>query len=155
MEKMASMKRPRLKTARALADYRLWLEFVDGSVFEVDKQEAVFTKPGLAPLREASAFAGAVVADSGWTVEWPAFDIQIGADTLWLDALAQNSRDEAQREFLRWRLRHGLSLAAAGEALGLTARTVSAYGAGARPVPKTVLLACKGWETVFTSNVLG
>ena len=116
---MASMKRPRLKTVRALPNYRLRLEFVDGSAFEVDKRD----------------------------VEWPTFDIQIGVDTLWLDALAQHSRNEAQREFLCWRLRHGLSLTDAGAALGLTARTVSAYGTGARPVPKTVLLACKGWET--------
>lgn len=144
---MASMKRPRLKTAHALPNYRLWLEFVDGSVFEVDKRESVFSKPGLVPLRAAATFAGVIVADGGWTVEWPAFDIQIGADTLWLDALAQHSRNEAQREFLRWRLRHGLSLTDAGAALGLTARTVSAYGTGARPIPKTVLLACKGWET--------
>jgi hypothetical protein len=40
-----------------------------------------------------------------------------------------------------------LSLAAASEALGLTPRTISAYGTGSRAVPKTVLLAIKGWES--------
>ncbi|MFO1420031.1 MAG: DUF2442 domain-containing protein [Candidatus Competibacteraceae bacterium] len=140
------MKRPRLKTVRALPNYRLRLEFVDSSAFEVDKRESVSSNPGLAPLRESATLAGVIVADGGWTVEWPTFDIQIGVDTLWLDALAQHSRNEAQREFLRWRLRHGLSPTDAGAALGLTARTVSVYGTGARPVPKTVLLACKGWE---------
>ena len=34
----------------------------------------------------------------------------------------------------------------AASALGLTPRTVSAYGSGARQVPRAVLLALKGWE---------
>lgn len=36
------------------------------------------------------AFAKATIIEGeGWTVEWTALDIQIGADTLWLDAEAQ------------------------------------------------------------------
>lgn len=143
---MASMKRPRLKSVTPSEAWRLELEFVDGTRYSVNLAEDIERLPGLRPLRDAAAFAQAVVADAGWTVEWPEFDIQIGADTLWLDALEQNSRDEAQREFLRWRVRHALSLAAAGNALGITPRTVSAYGTGARPIPKVVRLAIKGWE---------
>ena len=37
-------------------------------------------------------------------------------------------------------------LAAAALALEMTPRTMSAYGTGARPVPRYVALACKGWE---------
>lgn len=55
------------------------------------------------------------------------------------------SRGDAA-EFLRWRWRHGLSLAAAAEALGVSRRTVAYYASGTREVPRTVLLACKGWE---------
>lgn len=143
---MATMKRPRLKTVKPLADYRLKLTFVDDSRYTVDLADDIKKLPGLRPLKNPSAFSGVAVADGGWTVEWLAFDIQIGADTLWLNALEQSASNEAQREFLRWRGRNGLSLAAAGEAIGLTPRTISAFGTGARPVPKTVLLACKGWE---------
>lgn len=143
---MASMKRPRLKAARALPNRRLELEFIDGSRYAVSLAQDTERLPGLNPLRDAEAFAQVQVADEGWTVEWPGFDIQIGADTLWLDAIEQNSHDEAQREFLRWRVRHALSLADAGRALGITPRTVSAYGTGARPVPKVVRLAIRGWE---------
>jgi predicted transcriptional regulator len=42
----------------------------------------------------------------------------------------------------RWR--HGLSLSNAAEALGLSRRQVADYASGERPVPRTVLLACKG-----------
>jgi hypothetical protein len=140
------MKRPRLKSVSALPAWRLDLEFVDSSRYTVDLSQDLNRLPGLRPLRDVVVFDQVVVADEGWTVEWPELDIQIGADTLWLDAVEQNSRDEAQREFLRWRLRHALSLAAAGNALGITPRTITAYGTGARPIPKVVRLAIKGWE---------
>ncbi|MDR1968776.1 MAG: DUF2442 domain-containing protein [Burkholderiaceae bacterium] len=141
------MTRPRLKSVRALPQYKLRMTFIDGTVLTVDKREAVFGKRGLAPLRDAARFAKACIGeDCGWTVEWPELDIQIGADTLWLDAQAQNAADENTRVFAQWRARHGLSLAQAAEALGMTSRTMSAYGTGARPVPRYIALAVKGWE---------
>lgn len=144
---MAPMKRPRLQRVKPLADHRLWLTFIDGSVYTVDFKPLLAASPGLARLGDATAFAKAViVAGEGWAVVWPELDIQIGADTLWLDAQAQNAPDENTRIFVEWRLRHGLSLKQAAEALGLTPRTVSAYGTGARPVPRYIALACKGWD---------
>jgi hypothetical protein len=144
---MASMKRPQLKRVKALDYHHLELTFVDGTRYRVSLGDDVKRLPGLRPLRNANAFAACKLADAGWSIEWPAHDIQIGADTLWLDAVAQNSHDPAQRALLQWRSRYGLSLAAASEALGLTPRTISAYGTGSRAVPKTVLLAIKGWES--------
>ncbi len=52
------------------------------------------------------------------------------------------------RTFLEWRARHGLSLSKAAEALGLSRRMVAYYSSGEKPVPKAVLLACRGWEVV-------
>lgn len=144
---MASMKRPRLATIKILPEKHLRLTFVDGSVFSVDFAPLIDESPGLVPLRDAKVFANATIEPSaGWSVEWPALDIQIGADTLWLDAQAQNALDENTRIFAQWRVRHGLSLKAAAAALGMTPRTMSAYGTGARPVPRYVALACRGWE---------
>lgn len=144
---MASMKRPRLRSVEVLDAYRLRLFFVDGSVYTVDFASLFDESPGLLPLRDATAFAGATVVEGeGWTVEWPALDIQVGADTLWLDAQAQNAPDENTRIFAQWRARNGLSLAAAAKALGMTSRSISAYGSGERPVPRYIALACKGWE---------
>jgi len=144
---MATMKRPRLTAVLALPDYRLQLSFIDDSVYTVSLADAFVHYPALEPLRDESVFAQAeIIPGEGWTVEWIEPDIQIGADTLWLDAMAQNAQNEAQRRFMGWRAKHGLSLKQAADALGLTVRTVSAYGTGSRPIPKTVLLACKGWE---------
>ncbi len=124
---MATMKRPRLAAVKALSGHRLRLTFIDGSIYTVALAGEFDKFPGLAPLRDSKAFSRAVVIEGeGWTVEWPALDIQIGADTLWLDAQAQNAPDENTRLFAQWRARHGLSLTEAAKALGMTSRTMSA-----------------------------
>ncbi|MDR2213583.1 MAG: DUF2442 domain-containing protein [Pseudomonadales bacterium] len=141
------MKRPRFKAVKALAGHKLRMTFIDGSIMTVNFTPFFDESPGLAPLRDQAKFAQACIGeDCGWTVEWPEFDIQIGADTLWLDAQAQNAPDENTRIFAQWRARNGLSLAQAAAALGMTTRTMSAYGSGARPVPRYIALAVKGWE---------
>ena len=144
---MATMKRPRLESVKALADYRLQLVFRDGSAYTVSLANSFDKFPGLEPLQDKAAFANAqIIEGEGWTVEWPELDIQIGADTLWLDARAQNAVDENTRVFAQWRVENGLTLTQAAQALGMTPRTMSAYGTGSRPVPRYVALACKGWE---------
>ncbi len=108
----------------------------------------IIESPGLAPLKDPAVFSRAtLVPGEGWTVEWPDLDIQIGADTLWLDAQAQNAADENTRIFTKWRAKHGLSLRDAAVALGITPRTISAYGTCKRPVPRYIALVCKGWES--------
>lgn len=137
--------RPRLTAVTPAADYCLDVRFADGSRGIVSLKESVFSLPGLAALRDPAAFSGAVLGEYGWEADWPRFDIQIGADTLFADMLEQNSKTPADL-FTVWRIRNGLSLAAASRELGVTVRTVSAYGSGARPIPRTVQLACIGWE---------
>ena len=144
---MAIMTRPRLQAVVAMPSYQLRLTFIDGTVYTVTLADEFDRFPGLRPLQDPVAFARAMIVEGeGWTVEWPGLDIQIGADTLWLDAQAQNAPDENTRAFAQWRVHNGLSLKQAAEALGLTPRTISAYGTGARPVPRYIALACKGWE---------
>ncbi|MDR1850069.1 MAG: DUF2442 domain-containing protein [Zoogloeaceae bacterium] len=145
---MARMTRPRLKRVKALDDFRLEMEFIDSRIREVDFKPLIKASPGLKPLANQAAFSQVSIGeDMGWTAEWPELDIQIGADTLLLDAEAQNAPDENTRIFLEWRAKNGLSLSDAARALGMTPRTMSAYGTGGRPVPRYIALACIGWET--------
>lgn len=137
--------RPRLTAVSPAADYCLNVHFVDGSCGIVNLNDAIFSLSGLAPLRDPAAFSGAVLGEYGWEAEWPQLDIQIGADTLFADMLDQRSETPADR-FTVWRIRNSLSLSAASRELGVTVRTISAYGSGARPIPRTVQLACIGWE---------
>jgi hypothetical protein len=148
------MTRPRLKALEVLDGFKLRLTFVNGAIYCVDFRQSLNDCTQLAPLRDSEAFSKAlVVPGEGWTVEWPELDIQIGADTLWLDAQAQNAPNEGTRLFAGWRARYGLSLKQAADALGLTVRTVSAYSSGKRPIPKAVQLACIGWETLHRKQV--
>ncbi|MCW8278693.1 DUF2442 domain-containing protein [Pseudomonas sp. PCH199] len=142
---MLPMKRPRLLEVRALSDYRLALTFIDGQQLTLDLSRDLLAFPGLRPL-QGRAFEVAVVGDDGWCVEWPEQDIQIGADTLYLDALAQNASDENTRIFIDWRARTGLPLNQAAEALGVSARSISRYSSGREAVPRSLALACLGWD---------
>lgn len=142
---MASMKRPRLQAVQALPDTRLELTFVDGQRFELDMRYDLETCPGLKPLK-GKAFNDVVLGDNGWTVEWPALDIQIGADTLYLDSLVQAAKDENTRIFMMWRARHRMTLDQAANALGVKPRSISRYSNGREVVPRTLALACLGWE---------
>jgi hypothetical protein len=142
-----TMKRPRLLEIEALDNFQLRLHFLDDSIFTVSLADELDKTQRLRLLKDTDAFKKAkVIEGEGWTVEWEELDIQIGADTLWLDAQAQNAPDENTRVFAQWRAKHGLSLSEAARALGMTPRTMSAYGSGKRPVPRYIALACKGWE---------
>ena len=145
---MLPMKRPRLSAVRALADHHLALTFIDGQHLTLDLSRDLQAYPGLEPLLDAGAFEGATLGDDGWSVEWPELDIQIGADTLYLDALAQNASDENTRIFIDWRSRTGLPLNQAAEALGVSARSITRYSSGREAVPRSLALACLGWDSL-------
>lgn len=88
---MTKINRTRLSSIEILSDFRMRLFFVGGEVCTVDFKPLFEESLGLAPLRDARQFANATLVEGeGLTVEWPELDIQIGADTLWLDAQVQN-----------------------------------------------------------------
>lgn len=120
-----------IRSASAMDGSRVRLEWSDGTLADV-------------AVPKVSNPAAVKVGDWGHSLVWPD-GTEIGADSLWLMTLSATGRDDA-RQFLEWRLANGLSLAKAAEALGLARRTVAYYSNGDRHVPKTVLLACKGWD---------
>ncbi|CAI8906200.1 hypothetical protein EMIT0347P_40631 [Pseudomonas sp. IT-347P] len=91
-----SMKRPRLTAVTALSNNRLALDFVDGRKLMFDLSRDIQTYPQLQPLLDPQVFATAILGDNGWTVEWPVPDIQIGADTLYLDAFSDTTPNPHQ-----------------------------------------------------------
>jgi len=68
------------------------------------------------------------------------------------DRLYQLCREQAglfsPADFDGWMLKNQLSLSSAAEALGMTRRMIAHYRSGSRPIPKTVQLACIGWESL-------
>jgi hypothetical protein len=141
---MSDTKAMRIAGVKYAGEYRLRLRWVSGKTMVVDLREPVHRLKGLRPLRDQSAFARAIKGEGGHSVVWPG-EIDMGAARLWEMSLEQNGHLDVL-EFIRWRWRHGLSLSDAAEALGLSRRQVAYYASGERAVPRTVLLACKGWE---------
>ncbi|AQR62383.1 hypothetical protein BZG35_12560 [Brevundimonas sp. LM2] len=133
-----------LTAVRHLDGHRLALTWGPGEEATVDFAPIVKIPP-FRPLADTAVFAEVEVGDWGHSLVWPG-EIEIGADSLWLDSLTAWGRDDT-RAFLEWRLRNGLSLNGAAEALGLSRRTI-AYYSGGRTVPRSILLACKGWDAL-------
>lgn len=135
----------RIDSVRAEDGYRLRLQWSDGAEAVVDLSREV-KKPPFRPLAEEALFSRVKVGEWGHSVEWTD-ELAISATSLWFDTLSATGRDDT-RAFLEWRFRHGLSLSKAAEALGLSRRQVAYYSNGEKPVPRAILLACKGWEVV-------
>ena len=133
-----------IEAVTATGPARLRLRWSDGAEAEFDLTDWL-ASPAFAALRDPAEFARVQVGDWGHSLEWPS-GAEAGADRLWLETLSATRREGA-RAFLEWRLKHGLSLSGAAEALGLSRRMVAYYSNAEKPVPKTVLLACRGWES--------
>ncbi|MBA4766529.1 MAG: helix-turn-helix domain-containing protein [Porphyrobacter sp.] len=122
-----------ITSAEARGDGRVFLLWSDGTAAEV----------ALAGVRDVPT-----IGDWGHSLVWPD-GREMGADALWLATLDAIGRQDS-RAFLEWRMAHGLSLSRAAEELGISRRTVANYSNGSQPVPKAILLACKGWSAVQT-----
>ena len=127
----------------AAAPGRLAVRWSNGREAELDLS-GLAEEPGFEALRDPQAFAAVEVGDWGHSVRWTS-GVELGAQTLWLETLSATGHEDA-RAFLEWRLRNGLSLTGAAEALGLSRRMAAYYSNGDKPVPRTVALACRGWE---------
>jgi hypothetical protein len=121
----------------------LTVQWSDGTRAKVDLSETL-RKRAFGALRDPAELVRVRLGEWGHSVEWPS-GAELSAETLWLETLSAIGRPDT-REFLEWRLRHALSLNETANALGLSRRMVAYYSNGEKPVPKPILLACKGWE---------
>lgn len=135
-----------LTAVKAAGDASLRLRYADGERFDVDLAALIEAHPTLERLRDAKVFGTAKVGEHGASVTWGGDDdLELAADNLRARAVEQTGG--VSHEFLwNWMARYGLTLDAAAEALGVSRRMLAYYRSGARPVPRTVALACLGWE---------
>ena len=122
---------------------RLTVRWSDGTRAQLDLGPIVRGKAFRA-LRRAGEFSRVRVGEWGHAVEWES-GAELSAETLWLETLSALGHQDT-RTFLEWRLRHGLSLTKTADALGLSRRMVAYYSNAEKPIPRSILLACKGWE---------
>lgn len=134
----------RLENVTTIAPYKVEVTYTDKSRVTVDIEQLIKSLAIFAPLENQKEFASATVTDFGFTLEWSC-GVSLDSDRLFEMALEQSGMI-ANAHFRRWQDANQLSLTQAAQAIGLTRRTISQYRTGKRPVPRTVSLACRGWE---------
>lgn len=123
---------------------RLHLAFGDGYAADVDLSKIIRNYSALKSLRDAKLFRKARVGEHGHCVTWGTDALELAADNLRAEAVEQAGGISHERVW-DWMHSHGLTLNTAADALGMSRRMLAYYRSGAKPVPRTVWLACIGW----------
>jgi DNA-binding XRE family transcriptional regulator len=141
------MKLPTIRSARAFSPHRVEVVWSTGRVDRIDVRAALKAHRSLAPALRKARFAAVRPGEWGHSLSWggrKGREVEIGADALWRMAREQSGGERV--EFAAWRAAHGLSLAEAARSLGLSRRAIAYYDTGAKPVPRLVALALKGFD---------
>jgi hypothetical protein len=137
---MSEFFHPKLQAVKALEPYRLSTTWSTGEVLEVDVSH-VMRGPAFAVIRKPEVFCK--VHTDGFSIEW--FDTELGPDNVY--AWAKEQAGEVSHEmFGGWMYRNKLSLSGAADALGISRRMVSYYRTAHKAIPRSIWLACLGWE---------
>ncbi|MFY9260760.1 MAG: hypothetical protein WAO71_09660 [Gallionella sp.] len=134
---------PKLQTATALEPPRVQTTWSTGEVLVVDLGEILRKSAFLAQLLEPEVFARVHVGEHGCCLEW--FDSEFGADNVYAWAKEQ-AGGVSHEMFGGWMYRNKLSLTDAATALGISRRMVSYYRTAHKAIPRSIWLACLGWE---------
>ncbi|PIQ53270.1 MAG: hypothetical protein COW02_07455 [Comamonadaceae bacterium CG12_big_fil_rev_8_21_14_0_65_59_15] len=125
----------------------LTLTFADGLTLAVDLSIAIRSHPSLTALLDPKLFAQARIDARGGYVIWVEDELELAADNLRNMAVEQAGGIGSER-ILNWMDKHGLTQESAAQAIGVSRRMLNYYLSGVKPIPKTVWLACRGWEAV-------
>ncbi|HVQ09843.1 MAG TPA: DUF2442 domain-containing protein [Allosphingosinicella sp.] len=133
-----------IEDVKVTGPLRVAITWDDGRSADIDLAPIIAAHPQLGPLTDPANFPQR--SEDGWSVEWPRCGIDFGAAQLrrWADEQAGEAMPAAA--FRAWMESHGFTLDRAGDALGLSRRTVAYYLSGEQPVPKTVMLATEGYD---------
>ncbi|OGB68976.1 MAG: hypothetical protein A2486_02670 [Burkholderiales bacterium RIFOXYC12_FULL_65_23] len=136
----------RLQAVTALPNQSLHLVFEDGFEADVGLGDWIEHTLGLQALADPALFSRARVGEWGWSVEWIRDELELGTDNLRNLAIEQAGGIGHERLWV-WMHECALTQQQAAEAMGISRRMLNRYLSGHKPVPKTVWLACKGWES--------
>ena len=134
----------RIRAVDVLPDQCLHLTFEDGWQADVDLSGWIEHTRLFQPLQNATLFAQARLGDWGTSVVWVEDEIDMGADNLRNLAVEQEGGIGHER-LIHWLHDNQLTQTQGAQAIGVSRRMLSYYLSGAKPIPKTVWLACLGW----------
>jgi len=142
-----------LTRVKATPTASLLLRYADGEQLELSLVDTIKRHPALERLKEPVVFNSATVGDHGASVIWANDDaLELAADNLRARAVEQAGG--VSHEFIwNWMTKNNLSLDTAAVALGVSRRMLAYYRSGSKSVPRTVALACLGWEKLDKTDV--
>lgn len=123
------------------------LSFSTGDHLRLDFRSIIQDREHLSVIVPPDVFATATAVDGGIAVEWEC-GIDMDAETLFREANIQAGNSVGPTNFRDWRRAHRLSQVACGTALGIARRTVQLYESGELPVPRTIVLAMRGYDAL-------
>jgi len=136
-----------LTQVKPLKQGTLHLTYADGEIFTLDINPLIKHSKILRPLQQADIFDSARLGDFGGSVLFAGEDnLELAADNLRARAIEQQG-GYAHEYLFNWISRNVLTQQQAAAALGLSRRMLAYYLSGAKPLPRTVALACIGWES--------
>lgn len=139
-------KSPLISAVQVVGPTKLIISWHTGETLECDLVNTISQVSAFEPLLDPAVFTKVSVEEWGHGLDWPD-GLEMGADRLY-----QLCREQAGLfspvAFDGWIKRNNLSLSTAADALGMTRRMIAHYRSGSRPIPKTVQLACIGWESL-------
>lgn len=139
-------KAPLITAVQVTGAVRLMITWNTGETLDCDLAATVSRHNALAALADPTVFTQVKVEEWGHGLDWPG-GLDMGADRLY-----QLGREQAgllsPAAFDNWMKKNQLSLTTAAEALGMTRRMIAHYRSGSKPIPKTVQLACIGWDAL-------
>jgi hypothetical protein len=139
-------KSPLINTVTVSGDHEVVVSWSTGENLSCNLANTIERHSAFASLKDPAVFRQVAIEEWGHGLDW-ADGIDMGADRLY-----QLCREQAgllsPAAFDDWMKRNNLSLSSAAEALGMTRRMIAHYRSGSRPIPKTVQLACIGWEAL-------
>jgi len=135
----------RVSFVAALPQQCLDLTFEDGWQAKVNLSHWVANTKLFTPLQHDAVFAQARVGDWGTSVVWVEDVIDMGSDNLRNLAVEQAGGIGHER-LVNWLHDNKLTQQQGADAIGVSRRMLNYYLRGAKPIPKTVWLACLGWQ---------
>lgn len=138
-------KPPLIRAVKAKPPAILEIVWSTGETLAVDVSRLIKRFKLYAHLKNAALFRRAKADPWGHAVNWPG-EIDMAADRLY-ELAREQAGEWGPERFAAWMTKHGLSLNAAADALGLSRRMMAHYRTGSRPIPRVVALACEGLST--------
>jgi len=147
MDGVKSMNNPfTLTRVAALPGGVLHLTYADGQTFDVDVTPVIEHAPVLAALARPEVFSRAKLGPWGSSVCWDEDEnLELAADNLRARAIEQQG-GHSHEHLVEWMHRHALTPQTAADAIGIASHVLDDYLSGTKPVPRTVALACLGWQ---------